>query len=108
MIGCAKHNRINFVSSEAFYSSLKEKKKIQKENINNNSMLDNLKKSKINNTSKQITKKPSLLTLSSYEKQLKQKIGFDEFAILKIFTNPDLEIKHGIIKNYQFHLNSCR
>ena len=47
------------------------------------------------------------LTLSSYENQLKQKIGFNEFVILKIFNNPSLEIKHGKIKNFQFHLGSC-
>ena len=52
-------------------------------------------------------KKPFSLTLSSYEKQLKRKISLDEFTILKIFKYPDLKIKHGKIKNLQFHLKSC-
>ena len=47
------------------------------------------------------------LTLSFYEKQLKKRIGFDEFTILNIFNNPSLEITHGKTKNFQFHLNSC-
>ena len=47
------------------------------------------------------------LTLLSYKKQLKQKIDFDELTILKIFNNPSLKIKHGKIKNFQFHLKSC-
>ncbi len=115
MSGCARHNRIDFSSSEAFFSSLSEKKIIQKKNKINTSKLNNLQKSKINNTKKnkinnkkkQIFKQPLPLTLSSYEKQLKQKIGFDEFEILKIFNNPSLKLKHGKIKNFQFHLNSC-
>ncbi len=113
--GCARHNRIDFSSSEAFFSSLNEKKIIDKENISSSSKLgdleksriENTKKNKVNNTKKQISKKPLLLTLSFYEKQLKQKIGFDEFLILKIFNNPSLKIKHGKTKNFQFHLNSC-
>ena len=113
--GCARQNLIDFSSSDAFFSSLNKKKIIHKEDINNTSKLNNLKKSKIDNTKtnkikntyKQIYKKPLPLTLSSYEKQLKQKIGLDEFAMLKIFNNPSLEIKHGKIKNIQFHLNSC-
>ena len=113
--GCDKHNQINFSSREAFFSSLNEKKIIQKENINNTSILSNLKKTKIvdtkkkivNNTDKQIIEKPLLLTLSSYKKELKRKIGLDEFTILKIFNNPSLRIKHGKIKNFQFHLKSC-
>ena len=115
MSGCARHNRIDFSSSEAFFSSLNEKEIIRKENISNSPKLNNLEKrkidntkiNKINNTNKQIVKKPLPLTLSSYKEKLKQKFGFDEFAILKIFNNPSLEIKHGKIKNFQFHLNSC-
>ena len=104
MSGCAKNNRIDFSSSKAFFSSMNETKVVQKKNI---PKLNDLKKSKIDNKNKQIIKKPLLLTLSSYEKQLKQKIGLDEFAILKIFNNPSLKIKHGKIKNFQFHLNFC-
>ena len=107
MSGCAKHNRIDFSSSESFFSSLSEKKIIRKEKTSETSKLNKLKKNKINNTKKKIIKKSLPLTLLSYAKQLKQKIGFDEFAILKIFNNPSLEIKHGKIKNFQFHLKSC-
>jgi len=105
--GCVRHNSIDFSSSETFFSSLNETKKVQKENIKNTPILNNLKKGKINKTDKQIIKKSLVLTLSSYEKKLKQKIGFDEFEILKIFSTPSLKIKHGKIKNYQFHLKSC-
>ena len=105
--GCARHNPIDFSSSEAFYSSLKDRKKIQKEKINNTSILDNLEKNEIKNTNKQIIKQPLQLTLSSYEKQLKQKIGLDENKILKIFKNPNLVVQHGKIKNIQFHVKSC-
>ena len=107
MSGCARHNRIDFSSSKAFFSSLNEKKLTQKNNLNDTSKLNNVKKSKVYNTNKGIIKKLLPLTLSSYAKQLKQRIGFDEFTILKIFNNPSLQIKHGIIKNFQFHLNSC-
>ena len=105
--GCARQHHINFSSSEAFFSSLKETNIIQKENNNNTSILNNLKKNKINDTDEQIIKEPLSLTLLSYEKQLKQKIGFDELTILKIFKTPSLKIKHGKIKNLQFHLKSC-
>ena len=104
--GCAKHNPINFSSSEAFFSSLNEKEVIKKENkritAGKNSLKNNIEKTK-----KQIVKKSFLLNLSSYEKQLNEKIGFEEFKMLKIFTEPNLKIKHGKIKNFQFHLNSC-
>ena len=87
--GCVRQNQINFQSSETFFSSLNEKdKKIKKKN-------------------KEIVKKLFNLSLSSYEKQLKQKIGFDENEILKKFPNPNLKIKHGKIKNFQFHLTHC-
>ena len=105
--GCARHNRIDFSSSKTFFSSLNETKKVQKKDIKNTAILNSLKKSKIKKTDKQLIKKPLLLTLSSYEKNLKQKIGFDEFTILKIFNSPSLKIKHGKIKNFQFHLKSC-
>ena len=63
MNGCARHNQIDFSSSEAFFSSLnkteiiqKENKKrlnetkiIQKENKKSTPVLNSLKKSKINN-----------------------------------------------------------
>ena len=43
------------------------------------------------------------------KKKLKKrkKINLNEFTILKIFNNPSLKIKHGKIKNFQFHLKSC-
>ena len=104
--GCAKHNPINFSSSEAFFSSLNEKEVIKKENkritAGKNSLKNNIEKTK-----KQIVKKSFLLNLSSYEKELNEKIGFDEFKILKIFKEPNLKIKHGKIKNFQFHLKFC-
>ena len=104
--GCAKHNPINFSSSEAFFSSLNEKEVIKKENkiitAGKNSLKNNIEKTK-----KQIVKKSFLLNLSSYEKQLNEKIGFDEFTMLKIFNEPNLIIKHGKIKNFQFHLKFC-
>ena len=121
MSGCARQNQIDFSSSEAFFSSLNETKKIQKENSkrlnktkiiqNENekstSVLNSLKNSKINNNDEDIITKSLLLNLSSYEKLLEQKIGLEEYNILKIFNNASLIIKHGKIKNFQFHLKSC-
>ncbi len=104
--GCAKHNPIDFSSSEAFFSSFNEKEIIKKENkkitVGKNSLKNNVEKTK-----KQIVKKSILLNISSYEKKLKEKIGFDEFTMLKIFNEPNLKIKHGKIKNFQFHLKFC-
>ena len=105
--GCVKHNPIDFSSSDAFFTSLNEKKITEKKNTNNSSDINNLKQKNIRKTEKQTVKKSLLLTLLSYEKKLKDKIGFDEFTILKIFNGPSLKIKHGKIKNYQFHLKSC-
>ena len=105
--GCARHNQIDFSSSEAFFSSLNETKIIQKENKKSSPVLNRLKKSKINDKDENIIKKSLMLNLSSYEKLLEQKIGFEEYNILKIFNNPSLIIKHGKIKNIQFHLKSC-
>ena len=103
---CAKQNPIDFSSSKAFFSSLNEKEVIKKENkkiaLGKNSLINNIEKTK-----KQIVKKSFLLNLSSYEKQLKEKIGFDELTMLKIFNEPSLRIKHGKIKNFQFHLKFC-
>ena len=107
MSGCARHNDIDFSSSKAFFSSLNETKKLQKENMKNTPKLSNLKKGKIDKIEKKTIKKPVLLTLSSYKNQLKHKIGFDEFTILDIFNDPSLKIKHGKIKNFQFHLKYC-
>ena len=121
MNGCARHNQIDFSSSEAFFSSLNETKIIQKENkkgLNetknnqkenkkNTSVLNSLNKSKINNADEGIIKKSLLLNLSSYQRILERKIGFEEYNILKIFNNVSLIIKHGKIKNFQFHLKSC-
>ena len=107
MSACARQNRINFSSSEAFFSSLNETNIIQKEKNKSTSKLNNLKKKTTNDKDQKIIKKPFSLTLLSYKKQLKQKIGFDELTILKFFNNPSLKIKHGKIKNFQFHLKSC-
>ena len=75
MNGCAKHNRIDFSSSEAFFSSLNKKKLIQKKNEISTSESKSLKMTKINNKDKHILKKPFSLNASSYETLLKQKIG---------------------------------
>ena len=107
MNGCARQNQIDFSSSEAFFSSLNETKIIQKENKENTPVLNSLKKSKINNKDESLVKKSLLLNLSSYEKLLGEKIGIEEYNILKIFNNASLIIKHGKIKNIQFHLKSC-
>ena len=107
MNGCARQNQINFSSSEAFFSSLNETEIIQKENKKSTPVLNRLKKSKINNKDEGIIKKSLLLSLSSYKELLGQKIGFEEYDILKIFNNASLIIKHGKIKNIQFHLKSC-
>ena len=105
--GCAKHNPINFSSSDAFFSSFEEKKLIKQENKNSTPVKNKLKENDIKKTEKQIIKKPFKLSLSSYEKQLEKKIGYDELTILKIFKKPNLIIKHGEIKNLQFHLKFC-
>ena len=107
MNGCARQNQINFSSSEAFFSSLNETKIIQKENKKNTSVKNSSKKNKINNKDEDIIKKSILLNLSSYEKLLEQKIDIEEYNILKIFNNASLIIRHGKIKNIQFHLKSC-
>ena len=107
MSGCAKHNPIDFSSSDAFFSSLNEKEIIKKENKKSTSVKSSLKKNTIETKEKKITKKLFLLTLSSYEKKLKEKLGFDELAISKIFNEPNLKIKHGKVKNFQFHLGFC-
>ena len=107
MNGCARHNQIDFSSREAFFSSLNKTEIIQKENKKSTPVLNSLKKNKINNKDKVIIKKSTLLNLSSYQKLLAQKIGIEEYSILKIFNNASLIIKHGKIKNIQFHLKSC-
>ena len=107
MNGCARQNQIDFSSNEAFFSSLNETKIIQKENKKSTPVLNSLKKSKINNKDKSMIKKSLLLDLSSYKKLLEKKIGIEEYNILKIFDNASLIIKHGKIKNIQFHLISC-
>ena len=107
MNGCARQNQIDFSSSEAFFSSLNKTEIIQKENKKNTPVLNSLKKNKINNKDEDIIKKSLLLNLSSYKKLLEKKIGIEEYHILKIFNNASLIIKHGKIKNIQFHLKSC-
>ena len=104
MNGCARQNQIDFSSSEAFFSSLNETKIIQKENKKITSVLSSLEKSKINNknqviikesfkinnNNQGIIKETLLLNLSLYEKLLEEKIGFEEYNILKIFNNATL------------------
>ena len=107
MNGCARQNQIDFSSSEAFFSSLNETKIIQKENKKSTPVKNSLTKTKIKNKDKGIIKKSTMLNLSSYERLLEQKIGIEEYNILKIFNNASLIIKHGKIKNIQFHLKSC-
>ena len=107
MNGCARQNQIDFSSSEAFFSSLNETKIIQKENKKSTPVKNSLKKTKIKNKDKGIIKKSTMLNLSSYEKLLEKKIDIEEHNILKIFNNASLIIKHGKIKNIQFHLKSC-
>ena len=107
MNGCARQNQKDFSTSEAFFSSLNETKIIQKENKKSTPVKNSLKKTKIKNKDKGIIKKSTMLNLSSYEKLLEQKIGIEEHNILKIFNNASLIIKHGKIKNIQFHLKSC-
>ena len=107
MNGCARQNQIDFSSSEAFFSSLNETEIIQKENKKSTPVKNSLRKTKIKNKDKGIIKKSMLLNLSSYKKLLEQKIDLEEYDILKIFNNASLIIKHGKIKNIQFHLKSC-
>ena len=107
MSGCARHNRIDFSSSKAFFSSLNETEIIQKENKKSTPVLNSLKQGKINTKDEGIIKKSLLLNLSSYEKLLEKKIGIKEYNILKVFNDSSLIIKHGKIKNIQFHLKSC-
>ena len=107
MNGCARQNQIDFSSRKAFFSSLNETKIIHNENKKNTPVLNSLKKTKINNKVEGIIKKSLMLNLSSYKKLLEKKIGIEEYNILKIFNNASLIIKHGKIKNIQFHLKSC-
>ena len=98
--GCVRHNQINFSSSENFFSSLNEKTKL-------NEKKETQKRKKIDKKDNETIKKSLKLTFSSYEKQLKQKFGFNEISILKKFNKPNLQIEHGKIKNFQYHLKSC-
>ena len=107
MKGCVKHGPINFSSSDAFFNSLNEKKVIKKENKNSVSVISSLKENNIDKTEKKIVQKSVLLTLSSYKKKLKEKVGSNELTIAKIFKKPNLIINHGKIKNLQFHLKFC-
>ena len=107
MNGCARQNQIDFSSRKAFFSSLNETEIIQKENKKSTPVLNNLKKNKVINKDEGKIKKSLSLDLSSYKKLLEKKIGIEEYNILKIFNNASLIIKHGKIKNFQFHLKSC-
>ena len=98
--GCVRHNQINFSSSENFFTSLNEKTEL-------NEKKETQERKKIFKEDNEKIKKLLTLTLSSYEKQLKQKFGFNEITILKKFNNPNLQIEHGKIKNFQYHLKSC-
>ena len=104
--GCVRHNQINFSSSENFFSSLNEKTELNKK-TELNEKKETKKRKKIDKKDNETIKKSLTLTLSSYEKQLKQKFGFNEISILKKFNNPNLQIQHGKIKNFQYHLKSC-
>ena len=42
MSGCARHNDIDFSSGKAFFSSLNETKKLQKENMKNTDIENSL------------------------------------------------------------------
>ena len=106
MNGCTRHNQIDFSSSEAFFSSLnktkiiqKENKKrlnetkiLQKENKKSTTILNSLKKSKINNKDEGVMTKSLFLNLLSYEKLLEKKIDIEEYDILKIFNDASLVI----------------
>ena len=110
--GCVRHNQINFSSSENFFTSLNEKTKLNEktelhEKTELNEKTETQKRKKIYKKDNEKIKKSLKLTFSSYEKQLKQKFGFNEITILKKFNNPNLQVKHGKIKNFQYHLNSC-
>ena len=70
-------------------------------------MISSLKENNIDKTEKKIVQKSVLLTLSSYKKKLKEKVGSNELTIAKIFKKPNLIINHGKIKNLQFHLKFC-
>ena len=113
MNGCARQNQIDFSSSEAFFSSLNEPKIIQKESKKSTPpkkstpVLNSLKKSEINNKDEGVITKSLFLNLLSYEKLLEKKIDIEEYDILKIFNDASLIIKHGKIKNIQFHLKTC-
>ena len=98
--GCVRHNQINFSSSENFFTSLNEKTEL-------NEKKETQERKKIFKEDNEKIKKLLTLTLSSYEKQLKQKFGFNEITILKKFNNPNLQIEHGKVKNFQYHLKSC-
>ena len=105
--GCVKNNRIDFTTSETFFSSLNEKRIIKKENPNKTLVKSNPKNNKVEDKNKLMVKKSLLLNLLSYKKLLKQKFDHSEYEILKIFNGPSLKIKHGKVKNLQFHLKSC-
>ena len=124
--GCVKNNNIDFTSSETFFSSLNNAKITQKKSKKPTSLsspnnakitqkkskkptapMNSSKRNKIDDENKSKIKKFFLLNLTYYKKVLKQKFGFDEYNILKNFSRPSLKIKHGKIKNFQFHLNSC-
>ena len=105
--GCVKNNRIDFTTSETFFSSLNEKKIIKKENLNKTLLKSDPKNNKIEDKNKLMVKKSLLSNLQSHKKILKQKFDHSEYEILKVFNEPSLQIKHGKIKNLQFHLKSC-
>ena len=94
MNGCARQNQIDFSSSKAFFSSLNKTEIVKKENKNSTALLNNLKKSQITNKDDGLIKKSLLLNLSSYEKLLEQKIGIEEYKILKIFNDENFIISN--------------
>ncbi len=106
--GCARQNQLNLASNKTFVSSLK--KNDLKEQEINQTPKNNLTIKDINKKEKDINKKENNkveLTLSSFENNLKKQIGSNEKLVNKRSFNPDLIIKHGKIKNSQFHFKSC-
>ena len=98
---CARQNQLNLASSKTFVSSLKEID-LQEKEINQTSkknlVIKDINKKEINKVE---------LTLSSLEYKLNKHIGSKEKLLNKKSFDPDLIIKHGKLKNSQFHFKSC-
>ena len=98
---CTRQNQLNLASNKTFVSSLKEID-LQEKEINQTSkknlVIKEIKKKQINKVE---------LTLSSFEYKLNKHIGSNEKLLNKKSFDPDLMIKHGKLKNSQFHFKSC-